>query len=378
MQRPRAVFSINERLRRVLEAALDSGKEERLEQLRQCRETLSHSDFRRLFETDTTWGDFGERRQHYDAQLHVMATTLFVPLEKQTAHDDDDITLLGTPIYRVLLALTAIILKENGFEGYGARDLVLPHRPCMGTELNLRYGSLLDVTCSVWLEICHAYVREESPTRVEELYCFNVDRTRANYIWVDYSTESGAASVRYTSLASLSNPLCLVLSPMEEPLEDDADSKPDFSVCLQACAAHPWTYLVAVSPAISAYVLLTRDSGTYVSFHRVVEGRFIRYPLWFHLLDTTTPPISSSPLLVSPRRGPSCAVCGKQGPGLIEDPMDIEHGLLYCNRVCIGQMDHIRQLKAKAEADARTMAARQQGVPPGMKLSPRPLLSKSK
>lgn len=108
MQRPRPLPSLNERLRRVLEAALDRRKEERLELVRQCRETLSHGDFRRLFETDTTWGDFGERKQHYDEQLHVIATTHFVPAGTR---NDDDLTLLVTPIYRILLSLTAILLK---------------------------------------------------------------------------------------------------------------------------------------------------------------------------------------------------------------------------------------------------------------------------
>lgn len=250
----------------------------------------------------------------------------------------------------------------------------------MGTEVG-KYLSLLDVACSVWLEICHAYVRDESPALVEELYCFNVDRTRANYVWVDYSTESGNASVRYTSLGNLSNPACLVLSPMEE-LASGSDSEENTtsssskpSICVRACGAHPWAIMVSVLPAISAFILLTRDGGTYVSFHRAVEGRLTRYPLWFHLLDKE-PDVSSSPLL-SPKRGPACAVCGKQGPGLIEDTMDIEQGFVYCNRVCIAQMDYIRQLKVRAEGEARALAARQQGVPPGMKLSPRPALSSS-
>jgi len=354
MQRPKpGGASITERLRRVLEAAYDSRKDERLEQIRQSRNVLEPAEFRRLFETDTTWGDFGERSAHYDKQLHVLAAMRFRPLERDTLHNADDITLLGTPIYRILLTLAAIMMKENDFEGCGSRNLLLPHRPATGTEVG-RYVSLLDVACSLLFEICDAYVQEQSPKLVQELYCVNVNRTRANYVWLDYSTESGQATVRYTSITTLTTPPCLVLSPLEEIDEEEAPGVP--SLCLKVCGAHPWIHFVSASSRLSAYVLLTRDAGTYVSFHRVVEGRLARYPLYFHLLDPDTSPKLS---------GDVCVVCGRRGTNLMENSLDIEQGLLYCNRACIAQMDHIRYTQSRHEAEARAQLAKQQGLPPG-------------
>jgi hypothetical protein len=352
MQRLKPFVSLNDRLRLVLATGADKRQGERLEQVRLCQEALDPRDFRRLFEVDTSWGNFGERIAHYDEQLHVVASTKFVPLERDTACNPDDIVLLLTPIYRVLLSLTAITLKENDFEGYGSRDLFLPHRPRIGTEVG-RYISLLEVTCSLWLEVCHVYARPESPTLVDQLYCFNVNRTRANYVWVDYSSTSCEAVVRYTSLASLTTPVCLVQSPQED-IEEVV--RENFSLCLQSFASQPWIQLVGASSKLSAFVLLTRDGGTYVSFHRVVEGRLARYPLYFHLMDDTLDDEST--------RIPSCAVCGRQSTDLIEDTMDMEPGLLYCNRSCIGQMERIRQIKARALEEARLILARKEGLPP--------------
>jgi hypothetical protein len=367
MDRPRrAPATITDRLRIVLSGAIDRRQLDRLEQVRLCRELLDPADFRRLFEVDTTWGDFGERRQHYDDQLHVVAMTNFVPLERETARNADDVTLLVTPIHRILLTLTAITLRENNFEGYGDRDLLLPHRPRVGTEVG-RYISLLEVACSLWLEVCHAYVRQESPTLVEELYCFNVGRTRANYLWIDYSSETCEATVRYTSITTLSTPACLVLSPMElAPVAVDVHDNhhhhhhhhqsKECSLRLQSCTTSPMVHLVGASSQLSAYVLLTRDGGTYVSFHRVVEGRFTRYPLYFHLFDA----LDEDP------RSPSCTVCGVQS-ALIKDPLDTEQGLLYCGRACIEQMERIRHAKTQTMEEARAHIARQQGMPPGRK-----------
>jgi hypothetical protein len=351
MERKKAPLSLNERLRLVLAGPADKRQPERLEQVRQCREVLDALEFRRLFEVDTTWGGFGERRQHYDEQLHVVGMTLFVPLESDTARNPDDVTLLVTPIYRILLSLMAVTLQEYDFEGYGARPLLLPHRPKIGTEVG-RYISLLEVTCSVWLEVCHAYAREESPQGVEELYCFNVNRTRAAYVWIDYSSEACEAAVRYTSIASLSNPPCLVLSPQEE--HDPNDESVSFY--LQSFGMQPWVELIGASPKLSTFALLTRDGGTYVSFHRIVEGRIARYPLWFHLLDAED---------ASASRAPSCAVCGKQPETLMEDPLDTEQGLLYCNRLCIQQMERVRQSKAREMEENRALMAYKQGIPPG-------------
>lgn len=352
MQRPKPTITLNERLRLVLSNGADKRQTERLEQVRLGQDALEIQDFRRLFEVDTTWGNFGERIQHYDEQLHVMASSHFVPLERETARNPDDITLLLTPIYRVLLSLTAITLKENDFEGYGARDLLLPHRPRIGTEVG-RYISLLEVVCSLWLEVCHAYVHSQSPTAVDQLYCFNVNRTRANYVWIDYSSTSCEANVRYTSLASLTNPVCLVQSPQEEIEESTREG---FSLCLQSFAAQPWIQLVGASSKLSAFVLLTRDGGVYVSFHRVVEGRLTRYPLYFHLLDDEQDDSLS--------KAPSCAVCGRQPLSLIPDAMDTDHGLLYCNRTCIDRMERIRQTKAATLEEARLLLARKEGLPP--------------
>jgi hypothetical protein len=358
MERKRSLLSLNERLRLVLAGPTDKRQPERLEQVRQCREVLDAPEFRRLFEVDTTWGGFGERRQHYDEQLHVMGMTHFVPLERQTACNADDVTLLVTPIYRVLLSLMAITLKEYDFEGYGGRDLLLPYRPRIGTEVG-RFISLLEVTCSVWLEVCHAYAREESPQRVEELYCLNVNRTRAAYVWIDYSSETCEAAIRYTSIASLSNPPCLVLSPGQEEEECDSALAAGTSFCLHSFGMQPWVELVGASPKISTFALLTRDGGHYVSFHRVVEGRIARYPLWFHLLDAED--------ASGPSRAPSCCVCGRRPDTLIEDPMDAEQGLLYCNRVCIQQMERVRHSKAREMEEAQALMAFQQGIPPGAK-----------
>jgi hypothetical protein len=316
---------------------------------------MEYAEFRRLFEIDPTWGRFGERVMRYDDQLHVMAKTRFLPLDRETVDSDDDVVLLLTPIYRILLTLTAIILKESNFEGYGSRELLLPFRPRIGTEVG-RFPSLLEVTCSLWLEVCHAYVRSESPMLVEELYCFNVNRTRANYLWIDYSSSTCEPTVRYTSLAKLSNPVCLLQSPKEEVEES---TRAQFSLCLQSFAAPPWVQLVGASPLLSAFVLLTGDGGTYISFHRVVEGRLTRYPLYFHQLDAD---------VSTQQHVPSCAVCGRQSATLIEDVMDVEHGLLYCNRACIEQMERVRQSRARALEEARLQIARQQGLPPGTML----------
>ena len=120
---------------------------------------------------------------------------------------------------------------------------------------------------------------------------------------------------------------------------------------------------MCVSGTLSAYILLTHDGGKYVSFHRAVEGRLSRYPLYFHLQDEDPDPLDDP---IS-----TCATCGRPGPDLMEDPMDIEQGNLYCNRGCIAQMDRVRQTRARMEAQALEEAARRQGLPPGVRVSPR-------
>jgi hypothetical protein len=87
----------------------------------------------------------------------------------------------------------------------------------------------------------------------------------------------------------------------------------------------------------------------------VVEGRVTRHPLYFHLLDAEDS---------STARIPSCAVCGRRSNALVEDVMDVEHGLLYCDRNCILRMERIRLNKAAALEEARAHIARQQGIPP--------------
>ena len=362
--------SVKEQLRRVLADVRNPRYRERLQQIRTSHQALDTDAFRALFEHDTTWGLFGQRHQHYHEGLGVTALTHFVPHERETQCDADDVTLLLTPIHRVLWTLTALTLKEARFESFAkcALEAMLPHRPRHGVEVG-RYGSLLDVACSIWLEVCHAYVTVNEPWTIRELYCFNVDQSRAHSLWLDYDPRTFAARVKHTTLAgsSLPNdddsgPLCLVLSPDEAPADMGSREQGGPIVCLQVLISEPWVELVWVHDDCVLFLLLTTSGGTYVSFHRAIRGRVRRYPLYIHAAgsngnggddDDATPPSIAK-----------CAVCGASDKPLAPNDMDPELNNVYCGRTCITQMEHIREVKAKLDEQRRRETELRLRLPP--------------
>jgi len=350
--------SVSEQLRRVLADLRNPHYRQHLDQIRNSQQRLTNEAFRLLFEHDTTWGLFGQRHPHWNDDLGVVALTQFLPHERETANDADDVILLLTPIYRVLCTLTAMTLKEARFEGFGARPLVLPQRPRPGIEIG-RYESLLDVACSLWLQVCHAYVALADPWRVRELYCFNVDQTRAQSLWLDFDRITFVPTVRHTTLESsrLTEPLCLVLGP-EEGVEDSSAAPAGPLVCLHTLISEPWIELAWIRDDAVLFLLLTVSGGNFVSFHRAVRGRVRRYPLYIHA--TADDPAAAPPMK-------KCAVCGRSGTPsapLMRNDMDPELGNLYCNRACIAQMEHVRQVKARFEEDKRRAEAIRLNLPP--------------
>src|ERR1700722_9010026 len=120
---------VEEQLRKVLRDVRNPRHRDYLATIRASNQELTADAFRALFEYDTTWGLFGQRMQHFNEQLCVVALTHFVPHAPDTATDADDVLLLLTPIYRVLCTLTALTLKESGYQAFATKDLVLPQRP---------------------------------------------------------------------------------------------------------------------------------------------------------------------------------------------------------------------------------------------------------
>jgi len=109
-------ISVSDQLRRVLADVRNPRYRDHLQSIKNSRLQLDPEAFRLLFAHDTSWGLFGERKQHFDTQLGVVALTDFVIHERETAMDADDVALCVTPIYRVLLTLTALTLREEAFE----------------------------------------------------------------------------------------------------------------------------------------------------------------------------------------------------------------------------------------------------------------------
>jgi hypothetical protein len=348
--------NVSEQLRRVLADVRNPRYKERLKTIRNSKQALEAADFRLLFEQDTTWGLFGERQQHWNETLGVVALTHFVPHERETAKDSDDVILLLTPLHRVLYTLTALTLKESNFEDFAERPLVLPQRPRHGVEVG-HYDSLLDVTCSVWLEICHAYVALAQPWSIRELYCLNVDQSRALSVWLDFDPQTCKADVRYTSIGKgLSHPLCLVLSPGEETHSQPPSTGDGPLVCVQALSFEPWVELAWVREDAVFFLLLTTGGGTYVSFHRAVHGRVRRYPLYIHAIGAPVPLATTT-----------CAVCNKTGTAeapLVRNDMDPEIANVYCGRKCIEQMEYIRECKLRDEHAKRRAEAARLNLPP--------------
>jgi len=224
-------------------------------------------------------------------------------------------------------------------------------RPKPGVDMG-RYSSLLDVACSLWLEVCHAYVRVTEPWLISELYCFNADQNRSHTLWVDYSPKDCSVTVKYNTLdESHLKAGFLVLGP------DESSTEPSQHVlCLQASTSVPYVDLVWATDRCSFFLLVTCNGGHYVSFHRTVRGRTRRYPLWIHAVD---------PAAVDVPRN-ACATCGKFGEGvtLKAREMDPQAGNLYCSVKCQTKMDEIRQLQALAAEEANRQKAARLRLPP--------------
>lgn len=333
--------------------------------IRASHQELTADAFRALFEYDTTWGLFGQRMQHFNEQLCVVAMTHFVPHAPDTASDADDVLLLLTPIYRVLCTLTALTLKESGYEAFATKDLVLPQRPRAGVDMG-RYTSLLDVACSVWLEVCHAYVKEEADDAqggciVKELYCFNADQSRARLLWLDVLLAKDEVHIRQASnplpvAAAYNGVPVLLVRPDEQPPPAPANANTGSLLCLQQHPHFPWVELVWARCDALFFLLVTRENGHFVSFHRVVGGRTTVYPLWMHLLDDAS----------SERVKSACAVCGKSDVPLSASVMtDPEPGNLYCGQRCMTQMEGIRAAKLRADEERKRAEALRLRLPPG-------------
>jgi len=352
---------VEDQLHQVLRDTRNPRYRDYLTTIRCSQQQLNSEAFRALFEYDTTWGLFGQRTQHFNEQLNVVALTHFVPHERETAQDADDVILMLTPIERILATLTAMTLKDSGFEGFAAKDLVLPQRPRTGVEMG-RFTSLLDVACSVWLEICHAYVvHEQSAPLIRSIYCFNANRDRARLLWIDVAIDY-EVSIKHASYAgheTTASTLCLVINPDEEPpARPSSDDVLGPLLCLQAHALFPWIELLWVRPDAAFFLLITWDKGHFTSFHRVVRGRSRLYPLWMHLLSDTEPE----------RIKTSCSVCGNNSLPLIASPhMDPEPGNLYCGQRCIVQMANIRTAQAREEELKQKRDALRLRLPPQAK-----------
>jgi hypothetical protein len=115
-----------------------------------------------------------------DSFLRCVALTAFSPYENDIFSSGEDVITILTPLYRVLCVLATITLERLG--RVPRAESLLPYKP--RTQFSeSRYASFLEVACSLWTEVCHAYVSQFS-RRVHELYCFNIDGSQ---VWKSFS-----------------------------------------------------------------------------------------------------------------------------------------------------------------------------------------------
>jgi len=155
---------------------------------------VSENGFLRLFTADLTFGSFGMPIAQYDTELRIVALTSFQPYDDDVLNDGEDVITLLTPIYRILKVVAVINAKQACFEEFGSLRTIthlLPEKPktSVATE---RYSTLMGVVSSVWDRVCHIYVNDWHATGqgmdgelVQELHCFNVNGTRAHFVWID-------------------------------------------------------------------------------------------------------------------------------------------------------------------------------------------------
>jgi hypothetical protein len=331
--------------------------------LKELRHRLTIEAFQDLFDVDTTFGMFGMPVAQYDSWLNVVALTAFQPYDERILKSGEDVITLLTPIYRILSVLALITLHLTEFEGFTSNiEDLLPYKPRTQFATS-RYSSLLDVACSVWTEVCHAYVSRET-RRIHELYCFNVSRTRAHSVWLDICVEKILPHHPCTSDWITLKGTTLKKGSLTIVLEGEC------TTVLNSAAAGAVTfarterapYVDIISCEGDYFLLLTFDGGHYSSFFRSVGGTLVAYPLCLHRLPIEESRLyDASPTFsrVTVAGGENarlfqhkCCVCAKTDVPLSRNEWDNTpdgETRLYCSKKCIQQMVRIQQDRARAE-----------------------------
>lgn len=157
----------------------------------QIKGELSENGFLFLFHNDLEFGSFGMPIAQQDQDLNIIALTSFQPYDRIVVENEGDVITLLTPIYRILKVNAIIVAKMAEFEDFsklGSINSILPTKPKTGVSVQ-RYSTLLEVAESVWTSVCHVYCRPSEPDVIQELHCFETNRTKGNYVWIDVNTK---------------------------------------------------------------------------------------------------------------------------------------------------------------------------------------------
>lgn len=356
--------------------------------------SLSEDSFRRLFALDTTFGSFGIPVPQQDPFLNVVALTAFQPYAYQDLIDNQEITAVLTPIYRVLCVLAVLEMRQAGFEGYDAvpLDRVLPYRPRTGFHMQ-RYVSLLDVACSLWTRVCHAYTRanaQSGQSRISSLHCFTPGQLRSHHVWIETDPSAGAAdwvSVQSSTLDDCEESLTCILvdetrgqhwlvtftgdgrvserlSPSGDDLQTVNQVKGEGALVFVRTDQEPGVELVQGDADHSYFLLMTQPQGLFAGFYRNVCGQVDAYPLYLHESHGDNDHGDMVDIPLGPER---CAACGRDATAdhaLIADefePLAENSTRRYCSPQCIVKMrriDYDRRLVEERERRQRHADAR--------------------
>ena len=359
---------------------------------------LTIDSFADLFDVDTTFGGFGMPVAQQDPFLHRVALTAFQPYDNDILKNGEDVVMILTPLYRILCVLTVVMLQRLG--DIEDAEMLLPYKP--RTQFSeARYASLLEVACSVWTKICHAYVSRFT-TRVHEFYCFDVNGARAHCIWLDICCERILPGVvtfadicletedkRWVTVKSTTfgekSPLNVTLIPghnestknrrrllylfegvtRTQIRHDNVGANEIVGetghISFQRTEQVPYVNITQCDTIDSYFLLITFDGGHYSCFYRNVEGNLTAYPLYMHRMPEEESRLYDSSPTFSRKDGLDeharlsrlkCCVCAKQGVALSRNDWDNTpdgETRLYCSKKCIAQMTRIQQDKARAD-----------------------------
>lgn len=309
---------------------------------------LSPEEFEALVGVDTTFGGFGIAVPQEDPFLHLVALTAFQPYEDAIVRDPDDAMGVLTPLYRCLRVLAILTMHRLGLEGTDKTDIerMLPYKP-KTSYADSKYSSLLEVVCSFWIEICHAYIEPIGPDLLKVvipqddgggLFCYDTNRSRASCIWLDLNTnqlercindseggkldanvplvrlvhttfdlsdkakevinvaflgllEDGSKSAvcTFTSKKNRDPAETIVSDSIElEGFMNQPSSMPDETGIMFSCIAEPpYVQLAEGDTRRNFFLLVTMGGGNFSGFYRCTAGHVIMYPLYFHQVSSS-------------------------------------------------------------------------------------------